>query len=431
MKDKKYIVDNKQLMQEWNYEKNDVDPHGISDHSIKKVWWICKEGHEWEAKICNRTNGRKCPFCTNRRVLRGYNDLCTTHPNIAKEWDYSKNDKTPYDVSYGCGKKVWWICSEGHSYEATVNHRTSKNGTGCPICFQGRQTSFAEQALYYYIKQIYPDALNRYKDIFDNGMELDIFIPSIKLGIEYDGEAWHKEYNFKRELKKYEICQSNNIKLIRLKEKRYQNDFLTANTIFHIEEMYKKENLYKAILYIVSEIDPKTNMWTRKRFNHWYNDLEINIYKDENDIRKYMTKILNQSLQDLYPDIAKEWNYIKNTSLKPNSVKPGSDIKVWWICPDCNNEYYSSISHRVSGTGCPECGKLKSAAKRSKRIVAYDYLTNERIESFPSISDAARKMKVSAGNINSVLNGKRKHTKGYIWKYDDDSSLEKLQKQLN
>ena len=425
---RRFVSDSPILLGEWNWERNDklgIKPSDVLLGSSIKVWWKCSKNHQWEAKVNNRSNGRGCPFCSNKRVSKGYNDLCTTHPNIAKEWDYSKNEKKPYEVSYGYGKKVWWICDEGHSYEATVNHRTGKNGTGCPICYQGRQTSFAEQALYYYIRQIYPNAINRYKDIFDNGMELDIFIPSINLGIEYDGEAWHKEYNFKRELRKYKICQNNNIKLIRLKEKRYKNDFLTADTILHIDEMYKKENLYKAILHVVSEIDPKTNKWTRKRFDQWYSDLEINIEKDENDIRKYMTTIPNQSLQYLHPKIAMEWNYHKNKHIKPNMVTPGSDIKVWWICPECNNEYYSSISHRVSGTGCPECGKLKSAVKRSKKIVAYDYLRNVKIKSFPSISEAARKMNVSVGNIHSVLNGKRKHTKGYSWKYDDASNKDK------
>ena len=86
-------------------------------------------------------------------------------------------------------------------------------GTNCPICFKGRQTSFAEQAFYFYIKKVYPDAINSYRDIFNNGMELDIYIPSIRLGIEYDGEAWHKESNFERELKKFQICQEHNIKL--------------------------------------------------------------------------------------------------------------------------------------------------------------------------------------------------------------------------
>ena len=42
----------------------------------------------------------------------------------------------------------------------------------------------------------------------------------------------------------------------------------------------------------------------------------------------------------------------------------GSDFKAWWVCPKCDAEYESTISHRVYGTGCPKCGVEKQVAKR-------------------------------------------------------------------
>jgi DNA-directed RNA polymerase subunit RPC12/RpoP len=65
-------------------------------------------------------------------VLQGFNDLCTTHPELAKEWDYNKNKLSPTEVSKGSAKKIWWICSEGHSYLSSVSNRTK--GKGCPYC---------------------------------------------------------------------------------------------------------------------------------------------------------------------------------------------------------------------------------------------------------------------------------------------------------
>ena len=32
-----------------------------------------------------------CPFCSHKKLLSGYNDLATTYPQIAAEWDYEKN----------------------------------------------------------------------------------------------------------------------------------------------------------------------------------------------------------------------------------------------------------------------------------------------------------------------------------------------------
>ena len=412
-------ISNELLLAEWDYERNNILLSECSEGSQTLVFWKCSKcGYVYKAKVNNRAKlNSGCPLCANKVVVKGVNDLLTTHPKIAAEWDYDKNEKTPDQITYGNGKKVWWKCPNGHSYQATTNHRTSKMGTNCPICFKGRQTSFAEQAFYFYIKKVYPDAINSYRDIFNNGMELDIYIPSIRLGIEYDGEAWHKESNFERELKKFQICQEHNIKLIRLKEKRYDNDYLTANTVFHIDEMYKPENLYKAILYIISEISPETNIWTRKRFDKWYTSLDINISKDENEIRNYMTELSSDSLIDKYPELAKEWNIEKNSGLTPKMFKPGSDKKIWWTCSKCHSDFEASIYHRVKGSGCPKCGITKSALKRSKGVKMIDIETNEVIRYFDSISEASRMMNISSGNISTVLKGKRNHTKGYKWEY--------------
>ena len=78
-------------------------------------------------------HGRGCPFCAGQRVISGVNDLFTLRPDLAKEWDYEKNDTLkPSDVMVSSGKKVWWKCSKGHEWETTVNTRSG--GRGCPYC---------------------------------------------------------------------------------------------------------------------------------------------------------------------------------------------------------------------------------------------------------------------------------------------------------
>ena len=55
-------------------------------------------------------------------------------PHLVKEWHPTKNGElTPNDITHGSKKKVWWLCSKGHSYERTPNTRTSHD-TGCPYC---------------------------------------------------------------------------------------------------------------------------------------------------------------------------------------------------------------------------------------------------------------------------------------------------------
>jgi hypothetical protein len=102
-------------------------------NSHKKVWWKCSKGHEWQAIIKDRNSGKGCPYCSGKKVLKGYNDLQSVNPILAKEWNYDKNDGlTPADVTPNSGKKVWWKCSKGHEWQATIYHRN--NGRGCPVC---------------------------------------------------------------------------------------------------------------------------------------------------------------------------------------------------------------------------------------------------------------------------------------------------------
>ena len=128
------LKDNKELMKEYNYIKNkEVDLNSITLGMDKKIWWICNKGHEWDDSPGHRLMGRKCPICSNYRVLKGYNDLATTNPELAKEWNYEKNyPLTPDQVVAGSSKKVWWICKNGHEWEAAISSRSK--GHGCPYC---------------------------------------------------------------------------------------------------------------------------------------------------------------------------------------------------------------------------------------------------------------------------------------------------------
>ena len=53
------------------------------------------------------------------------------------EWDYKKNDFLPDSVTLHSAKKVWWKCDKGHSWEATIDSRSS--GAGCPYCNGNRR----------------------------------------------------------------------------------------------------------------------------------------------------------------------------------------------------------------------------------------------------------------------------------------------------
>ena len=126
-----------ELLSEWHFEKNALlSPERILPYSHKKVWWQCDKGHEWQTGIAYRTKQKSgCPYCSGRSVGID-NSLAILYPGLADQWHAEKNGRlTPNDVRPGTDKKVWWLCSKGHSWEAAVCQRAhSTNGTGCPYC---------------------------------------------------------------------------------------------------------------------------------------------------------------------------------------------------------------------------------------------------------------------------------------------------------
>lgn len=126
------------LALEWNYEKNQKNPDEYLPYSNKTVHWNCQICKSTYGKMINeRTGGgENCPYCAGKRV-NATNCLSTTHPDLIKEWDYEKNlNVKPDEITRGSKKKVYWLCKEGHSYEATISRRAGKNGTGCRECYE-------------------------------------------------------------------------------------------------------------------------------------------------------------------------------------------------------------------------------------------------------------------------------------------------------
>ena len=196
----------------------------LSYKSGLKIFWRCKHGHQWEAKVCNRSNGSECPVCLNQKLLTGFNDLQSRYPEIAKEWDYAKNyPVTPDKVLCGTGKKYWWKCKHGHSWRSSVSSRTF-SGHKCKKCSNHHSTP--ELLFHYIIKNNFDsNCINGFKIM---RKEFDEYIPLINTLAEYDGYYYHsesdmlaesqKEYKKKNETEKDNLALINNYKIMHICE---------------------------------------------------------------------------------------------------------------------------------------------------------------------------------------------------------------------
>lgn len=128
----------KDLLQEWDYSRNDpLLPSQIKAGSGKLIYWECSRGHSWKCTINHRIVGQNCPYCSNRRIIAGENDLATLNPKLAEEWDYEENSPLkPCDVALNYNRKVTWRCKKGHTWKASPNSRFANN-SGCPFCNGG------------------------------------------------------------------------------------------------------------------------------------------------------------------------------------------------------------------------------------------------------------------------------------------------------
>ena len=381
---------NPQLAKEWNYEKNyPLKPSEVIAGTNKKFWWICEKGHEWEAISNARARGNSCPYCASRKLLIGYNDLATTNPELAKEWNYEKNDFGPETVMEHSNKKVWWLCDKNHEWQATINSRSS--GVNCSICSKELKTSFPEKTVYYYVKKIYKDATENYREETINNKEIDIYIPSKKIGIEYDGDYWHHD---ERDIEKDLLCKNNGIKLIRIREPKCK--ILKTSTCVKLKNRTLIE-LESKIKYLLTNLLGKT--------------IDVNIERDKNQIYELMDYQEKQnSLLIKAPQLVEEWDYEKNYPLLPSQVTSNSSKKVWWICSKCKYSWETRISHRFRGSGCPIC------LPYCKEIEQYDLNLNF-IKKYNSIAEAERCTTIY--HIKDALGGTRKTAGGFIWKYKD------------
>lgn len=105
----------------------------LSVGSNSAVEWKCEHGHVWTAKVYNRTNAKNktgCPYCDGKRIWPGFNDLATTHPEVAALCVHPEDALTHTASS---NKKIEWQCGHGHVWTAPVSRLTGQ-GSRCPYC---------------------------------------------------------------------------------------------------------------------------------------------------------------------------------------------------------------------------------------------------------------------------------------------------------
>lgn len=376
----------KLLMQEWNIDKNisPIDLPIVMDEvfakTTKKFWWKCSEcGHEFQMSVAMRTTrDENCPKCRNKKIAKtnrknaaaNGNDLfnwCKNHgefgSTLLKEWDYQKNlelhEVTIDEISQKSSLDAEWVCSRcGHHYTKKIYTRVAL-GIGCPSCNR-IGTSFPEQVIYRSMLQVFPDTISRSK-LFDN-IEYDIYIPSEKVAIEYNGSYWHKGKDARDKMKK-DLCLQHGIRFMRINADNGKIDmtFNGDEICYNISSTQHKQQLKEIVAYIL------------ERLGHGIE--EINFEKSADESYGRMLGRIEDNFTKYEPRLVLEWDKELNKGIEPEFFSTGSHQRVKWKCRRCGYIFENSINSRIRfQSGCGQCGynifddKLH---KRNKKKVVY------------------------------------------------------------
>ena len=128
------LAKNPELAEEWS-ESNERGPDEVRYNSRSTALWKCLTCHgEYSYIVGDRKTGDDaCPYCNDRKVLTGYNDLLTKNPELAKEWS-ENNESGPDAVRYNSRSTALWKCPTCHGeYSYIIGVRKTEDDA-CPYC---------------------------------------------------------------------------------------------------------------------------------------------------------------------------------------------------------------------------------------------------------------------------------------------------------
>ena len=346
------------LLDEWDAERNlPLTPQTVTYGSHKSAWWRCENGHEWKAAIYTRIAGARCPYCTGRKVMVGFNDLATQSPELARQWDYRKNAPlVPADISAGSHRSVWWRCEKGHSWRASIHSRSS--GCGCPIC-AGRQILVGENDL----ATVDPELAQEWDTARNGKLTPQDVLPGTKKKVWWvcgHGHHWQAAISARTHSRNGCPYCTGKLVLPGFNDLASQNPVLAAQW-----DTERNGTLTPQQVTLTSN----RKAWWICEKGHSFQAVIASRAKGTGCPYCTNRKVLAgfNDLATVEPRIAAEWHPTLNGALTPEMVTVGSTKKVWWECP-LGHVWKAAIYPRTGAKkcGCPVCaGKTGKEGNRS------------------------------------------------------------------
>ena len=346
-----------QILEEWDTEKNaPLTPNDVSRGSKRALWWRCRKGHEYRTRVDTRVMSGGCPYCAGRKLLPELNSFAAVRPALTKEWDAERNGElTPWDVSWGSRRKVWWKCSKGHSWRTAVVQRTA--GYGCPIC-TGKTVAVGENDL----AACFPEVAAQW-DTEKNAP----FTPQSVTAYSNKKAWWccEKGHSYMATVASRTVrstgCPYCAGKLVL----PGYNDLATLRPELAAQWHPTKNGTMTP--QQVTAGSKKKVWWVCEKGHEWAAPIYSRM--EGCGCPYCMGKRLLPGFNDLgtvRPDIAAQWHPTLNAPLTPRDFFPGTASFAWWICQR-GHVWKARIGDRCRGRGkCPICSGRISARRRHR-----------------------------------------------------------------
>jgi hypothetical protein len=400
----------------WDRNLNrNLDPSSLSKGSEKSAWWICGNNHSFEKKIFDMVRSG-CSFCSNRSLLSGFNDLATVRPELAREFDLEKNGGlSASSVLAGSAKKVWWKCSEGHSFSARISDRKF-SGSACPYCrglyaIPGKTDILTrypeitaawdyvlngelkpENCLPFSEKKVYWKCpaghswLMRVKDRVINSQgcsvcgnhqivkginDLATLHPEIAstLALDLNAPDFAQTVGPHSQKIAWWNCERNHTYQAPVKRRHNSGCPVCAGqkVMYGVNDLETQNpDAASHFLQGLNGVSPREVLVSSRVKYYWECDLGHKFRAHPDSIFTKKTwcpycankKVLAgfNDLETKAPDVAREWHPEMNGSLKASDVIYGSHAKYWWVCSN-GHTFHQSVKKRREGQGCPSCAK--------------------------------------------------------------------------
>lgn len=342
------------IANEWHPTKNENISLLYINHEVKELfWWQCEHGHEWQATPKQQlTRKHRCPYCSDKKLWSGFNDLKTRYPKLAQQWHPTKNGNlTPEKLLPKDKRIIYWQCQHGHEFSYSTPYFIRLNGE-CPTCKKTLSNFNPELAAQWHPTKngdLTPDDVTSSSDLkvwwlAPCGHEWQTKISSRVYKTDLSCTVCQRLESMQYASQHREILTHKRLHLTHPElAKRWHptlNGDLTPDQVFHSYQLkvwWLGDCGHEWEESIVRLVHKKT--WAKK----CPDCLEQEKAKKEG------------SLADQFPELVKEWHPTKNLLLSPHSVYPFSHRKVWWQCKN-GHEWETTLHLRCAfKKNCPYC----------------------------------------------------------------------------